>query len=78
MLNDSPKTAKINFIASYTIQYTGLIMSMALVMMKLIFAVLDVSFNSDNYIVIITQQFLYSNNYLQFLYHIYLHAHIST
>jgi len=38
-----------------------LIMSMALDMMKLIFAVLDVSFNSGHYTVIIKRQFLYVN-----------------
>jgi len=37
-------------------------MSMALEVMNLIFAVLDVSFNSGYYTVIIKQQFLYINN----------------
>jgi len=38
-------------------------MSIALEVMKLIFAALDVSYNSGNYTVIIKQQFLYINIY---------------
>jgi len=37
-------------------------MPMALEVMKLIFAVLDVSFNSGHYTVIIKRHFLYINN----------------
>jgi len=36
-------------------------MSMASEVMKLIFAALDVSFNSDHYTVVIKRQFLYIN-----------------
>jgi len=38
-------------------------MSMAIEVMKLMFAVLDVSFNSGHYTVIVKRQFLYINVY---------------
>jgi len=44
--------------------------------MKVIFAALDVPFNSGHYTVIIKRQFVYID-ILQFFYHIYLRAHIS-
>jgi len=40
---------------------------MATEVMKVIFAVLEVSFNSDHYTVIIKRQFLYINNILSML-----------
>jgi len=65
LLNDTSKTAKINVITSLAMYiigpYTALKMSMALEVMKLIFALLDVSFNSDHYTVIIKRQLLYIN-----------------
>jgi len=42
-------------------EYTVLSMSIALEVMKLVFAVLNVSFNSGHYTVVIKLQFLYIN-----------------
>jgi len=65
------KTAKINFIPHLPwTQYTVLIMSMALEVMKLIFAVLDV-INSGYYTVIIKH---FCTLIFAVFHHIYLHA----
>jgi len=52
-------------------------MSTAFEMMKLIFVVLDVSFNSGHYTVVIKRQ-LCTLIFAVFFYHVYLHALIST
>jgi len=65
-LNDTSKTAKINYITSRAMDIIRTRYSVhGSEVMKLIFVVLDVSFNRDHYTIIIKRQILYTNQYMK-------------